>query len=105
MVAQRVREELMAKVGGLVEKILEWWGCGEKDEPLYVVEHKGLEAGRQVARMVVQALVDASGRGWCGTRHVDGHGVERVFKGYVKKRYQTIVGPVTVRSAMYYRKG
>jgi len=31
--------------------------------------------------------------------------VERVFKGYAEKTYQTIVGPVRLRAAVYYKKG
>lgn len=105
MVAERVRERIMAEVGGLVDGILGWWMAGEKDKPFYAVEHKGAETGREFARRVVQAVVDASGTGFCGARHVDAQGVERVFKGYAEKTYQTLLGPVTVRSAMYYRKG
>ena len=105
MVAERVREEIMTKVGGLVEGIFRWLASGEEGKPLYVVEHKGMETGRELARMLVQALVDAMGTGFCGERHVDAQGVERGFKGYVEKTYQTIVGPLTVRGAVYYKKG
>jgi hypothetical protein len=105
MVAERVREQIMTKVVALVEGIFAWWMTGEKDKPFYTLEHKGAETGREFARGLVQALVDGSGTGLCGARQVDGHGVERVFKGYAEKTYQTLLGPVTVRSAVYYRKG
>jgi hypothetical protein len=105
MVAERVRDQIMAKVGGFVEEILGWAGSGEKDKPFYALEHKGLETGRKVAQVLVQAIVDALGTGFCGERHVDAQGVERVFKGYAEKTYQTIVSPVRVRAAVYYRKG
>lgn len=49
-------------------------------------------------------MVEGLGTGFSGTRHVDQEGVERVFKGYAEKTYETVVGPVTVRSAMYYKK-
>lgn len=105
MVAERVRAQIMAKVGGLVEGILAWWMGGEKNKPFYTVEHKGAEVGREVARELVQMLVDAAGTGYCGTRQVDAQGVEREFKGYAEKTYQTLLGAVRVRSAVYYRKG
>jgi len=105
MVAERVRAQIMAKVGGFVEEILQWEASGEKDKPFYALEHKGLDTGRKVAQVLVQAIVDALGTGFCGERHVDAQGVERVFKGYAEKRYQTIVSPVTVRAAVYHRKG
>jgi hypothetical protein len=105
MVAERVRAQIMAKVCSFVEEILGWAGSGEKDKPFYVLEHKGLETGRKVAQVVVQGIVDALGTGFCGERHVDAEGVERAFKGYAKKTYQTLVNPVTVCAAVYYRKG
>ena len=105
MVAERVCARIMAEVNGLVEGIFAWCGSGEKDKPFYAVEHKGAETGREFARRLVQALVEASGTGYCGARHVDAQGVERDFKGYAEKTYQTLLGPVTVRSAAYYRKG
>ena len=105
MVSERVREQIMAKVGGFVEEILLWGATGEKDKPLDTLEHKGLETGRKVAQVLVQAMVDALGPGFCGERHVDAQGVERAFKGYPQKTYQTIVGAVRVRAAVYYKKG
>lgn len=105
MVAERACAQIMAEVNGLVEGILAWWMAGEKDKPFYAVEHKGAELGREFARRVVQTLVNASGPGFCGARHVDAAGVERSFKGYAEKTYQTLLGPVSVRSAVYYRKG
>jgi len=105
MVTERVRAQIMAKVCGFVEEILLWGASGEQDKPFYVLEHKSLETGRNFAQALLQAMVDARGTGFCGERHVDAQGVEGVFKGYVKKTYQTLVGPVTLRSAVYYRKG
>jgi len=103
MVIERVRETIMAKVGAFVESALRAAKSGE--ECLYVLEHKAQSLGREVARLTLQGVVDAEGTGYCGQRHVGKDGVERSFKGYVKKTYQTLVGPVRVRCAVYSKKG
>jgi hypothetical protein len=105
MVIERIRETIMAKVGAFVESTLRSLTSGAEREPLYVAEHKAQAFGREMARLLLQGMVDAMGSGHCGQRHIGRDGVERVFKGYVEKTYRTIVGPVTVRCAVYSKKG
>jgi hypothetical protein len=105
MRTNRIRETIIAQVVGLVEEAFEARASWTDDGGMYVAEHKAAALGRELARTVLQGLIDALGTGHCGQRHTDSDGVVRTFSKYAEKTYQTVVGLVTVRCAAYYGKG
>lgn len=105
MRTDRTRETIIARVVRLVQEVVGSRGSWTEDGGLYVAEHKAAALGREVARIVLQGQLDALGTGHCGHRHTDSAGVVRTFSKYAEKTYETVVGPVTVRCAAYYRKG
>lgn len=101
----RVQGVIMSKVTGFVETLRALWKTWPDGGRLYVAEHRALEAAREMAREMLQAVVGAMGTGHCGPRHVGPDGVERAFKCYVERTVETVVGAITIRAAQYYRKG
>lgn len=105
-VSDRRRQQIIAKVLAFVEDFLDSPGATEADEEkLYIGEHQALDCARRIGNVLLQAEVDAMGTGHCGQWHEDEQGVRRKFKGYVDRTCETLVGPITVRRALYYRRG
>ena len=63
-----------------------------------------LKAALQIAKGILQELIELQGTGHCGQEHIDGSGGVRHFKQYVTKTVKTVVGPIEVRAAQYYSR-
>lgn len=105
MGTQTSRERMIARIVELVEGFFaSLEQCGGR-AGLYVAEHSALRTALKIARELLQAWLDRGHAGHCGPRHVDAHGCVRVFKQYVVRTIETIVGVVRIRLAQYHRRG
>lgn len=76
----------------------------QDSDVLYLAEHVAFKVGLSIANAILQSFVDSQSAGHSGQQHIDEQGQRRQFKQYATKRVETIVGPITVRSAQYHSK-
>jgi hypothetical protein len=105
MSMESCRDEIVAKLVAAVQGFFadaKEWPEGHR---LYVAEYRAFRLAQEIARGLLQGWLDSLHGGHCGPRHVDGQGVERDFKQYVKKGVRSLVGAVVVNAAQYHKAG
>jgi len=104
MISQECKNQIMTKVVGAIERFSGINVKVQDGDVLYVAEHVAFKMGLSIANAMLQGFVDSQSAGHCGQQHIDEQDQHRQFKQYVTKTVETIVGPITVRSAQYYSK-
>jgi len=95
-------EPIVAKFVEFVEGIFAASRDWPEQDQLYVAEHTVRAAMLEMARIVLQKVVDSKRGGHRGQRWVDAEGQERTFKQYVTRLVETVVGVIKVRAAQYH---
>jgi hypothetical protein len=95
---QEIVAQFVAIVEGLSAASRQW----PEHDVLYVAEHATRRAMVEAARLVLQKYVDSKHGGHRGQHWVDDAGRSWVFKQYVTREIETVVGGITVRAAQYY---
>ncbi|MHC4141523.1 MAG: ISKra4 family transposase [Planctomycetota bacterium] len=101
MSRQECVEHIVAAVRGAVEGLLESSEAWPAEHWLYAAEQAARAAAMAVGRTMLQAVVADCGTGHAGQRITDTEGRPFTFKQYRTRTVQTLLGPVSVKRAVY----
>jgi len=101
MSRQECVEHIVAAVRGAVEGLLESSEAWPAEHWLYAAEQATRAAAMEVGRTMLEAMVADRGTGHAGQRITDAAGRCFTFKQYRRRTVQTLLGPVSVKRAVY----